>query len=182
MAKQKVKKYRSTAAVLLTITLIAVLVLAGCVLFIYLAGIRYIRVRSTEGEVKFFGRVDDAGDPISGTIVYDNGIRAKVDLEKSEIVYSNGDRYEGPLSELRRSGEGHLWCANGDEYTVHDDRAVLEFFAQNAGNDDFVEKAFGNADFWGEDLSAYKDFSDTVRYWCERIREDVKSALCEVLK
>ncbi len=29
---------------------------------------------------------------------------------------------------------------NGDEYVVHDDRAVLEFFAQNVGKADFAER------------------------------------------
>ena len=71
---------------------------------------------------------------------------------------------------------------NGDEYVIHDDKAVLEFFAQNTGKPDFVEKVCKNADFWGEDLSGYKDFTDTVKYWYKRISEGIKSALCEVLK
>lgn len=71
---------------------------------------------------------------------------------------------------------------NGDEYVIHDDKSVLEFFAHNTGKPDFVEKVCKNADFWGEDLSAYKDFTDTVKYWYKRISEDIKSALCEVLK
>ena len=53
------KKHHSTASVVLTITLIAILVLALIVLFINLAGIRYIRVSYEEGDVKFFGTVDD---------------------------------------------------------------------------------------------------------------------------
>lgn len=71
---------------------------------------------------------------------------------------------------------------NGDEYVIHDDRAVLEFFAQNTGKLDFIEKVCKNADFWGEDLSGYDGFTDAVEFWYGRIREDIKSALCEVLK
>ncbi len=87
--------------------------------------------------------------------------------------YSSNDLREDGLYAKR---------ANGDEYAVHDDRAVLEFFAQNAGNDDFVEKACGNADFWGEDLTRYNDFCKTVSYWYKKIRENIDLALAEVLE
>ena len=70
---------------------------------------------------------------------------------------------------------------NGDEYIIHDDRAVLEFFAENAGKSDFIEKVCKNTDFWGEDLTAYCDFEKTVSYWYNRIGEDIKSALAEVV-
>jgi hypothetical protein len=91
--KRRVKKHRSTASVLLIITLIAAAVLALAVLFINLAGIRYIRVNYEDGYVKYFGTVDDAGQPLEGTLVYENGIRAKVNQAKSEILYSNLLRY-----------------------------------------------------------------------------------------
>jgi tagaturonate reductase len=70
---------------------------------------------------------------------------------------------------------------NGDEYVIHDDRAVLEFFAENTGKCDFVEKACQNANFWGEDLSNYTDFAEKVAYWYERIMSNTKDALEEVL-
>ena len=72
--------------------------------------------------------------------------------------------------------------ANGDSYVIHDDRAVLEFFAENVGKKGFEEKACKNADFWGEDLSAYDGFVETVTYWYKRILNDAKSAITEVLK
>ena len=71
---------------------------------------------------------------------------------------------------------------NGDEYVIHDDRAVLKFFAENTGKNDFVETACKNAEFWGEDLSEYEGFTDTVSFWYQRIRENIQSALEEVLK
>lgn len=87
--------------------------------------------------------------------------------------YSSNDLREDALYAKR---------PNGDEYAVHDDRAVLEFFAQNTGKPDFVEKACVNADFWGEDLTRYNDFCKTVSYWYKKIRENIELALAEVLE
>lgn len=52
----------------------------------------------------------------------------------------------------------------GDEYSIRDDAAVLDFFAENSGKDvaEFVRLAASNAAFWGEDLTAYEGFVDTV--------------------
>ncbi len=75
----------------------------------------------------------------------------------------------------------HAKRANGDEYVIHDDAAVLEFFAQNSSGPDFVAKACSNVDFWGEDLTAYKDFEKTVGYWYDKIVADTADALKEVL-
>ena len=110
------RKHRSTASILLIITAIAVAVLIAAAAFIYFAGIRYIRYNYEDGYVKYFGRVDENGDPLSGTLVYESGVRAKVNLEKTEISYSNGDLYEGPLKNLRRHGFGRLIYKNGDVY------------------------------------------------------------------
>ncbi len=71
--------------------------------------------------------------------------------------------------------------ANGDEYIIHDDKSVLEFFAENTGKTDFIEKACKNADFWGEDLSLYANFTQEVTYWYKKIIADAKEALKEVL-
>lgn len=71
--------------------------------------------------------------------------------------------------------------AKGDEYVIHDDKAVLEFFASNTGKDGFIEKVCKNIDFWGEDLSLYKNFTDEVSYWYKKIGTDAKEALEEVL-
>ena len=72
--------------------------------------------------------------------------------------------------------------ANGDEYVIHDDRAVLEFFAQNSGKDGFIRKTCANTAFWGEDLTAYDGFEEQVAGWYQKIRTDVTSALKEVLQ
>lgn len=86
--------------------------------------------------------------------------------------YSSNDLREDGLYAKRR---------NGDEYVIHDDKAVLEFFASNVGKDDFIEKALKNTNFWGEDLSEYTDFQKEVSYWYKKIMTDAKEALKEVL-
>ena len=116
MNRARYRKHRSTASILLIITAIAAAVLIAAAVFVYFAGIRYMRYNYEAGYIKYFGRVDDNGDPLSGTLVYESGVRAKVNLEKSEIVYSNGDLYDGPLKDLRRHGEGKLIYAGGDVY------------------------------------------------------------------
>lgn len=86
--------------------------------------------------------------------------------------YSSNDLREDGLYAKR---------ANGDEYIIHDDRDVLEFFANNTNKPDFIKKACENTDFWGEDLSLYNDFTAQVSYWYEKITTDAKSAVKEVL-
>ncbi len=71
--------------------------------------------------------------------------------------------------------------ANGDEYVVRDDKAVLEFFASTVGKADFVEKACKNVDFWGEDMSLYNGFTKQVAYFYEKIMANAVDALKEVL-
>ena len=70
---------------------------------------------------------------------------------------------------------------NGDEYVIHDDMAVLKFFAENCKKADFINKVCANTDFWGEDLTVYSGFADTVLYWYNAINNDINCALKEVL-
>lgn len=70
---------------------------------------------------------------------------------------------------------------NGDEYVIHDDRAVLEFFAQNSGKPDFIKNVCKNTAFWGEDLTRYEGFADTVSAWYGKIQADITGAIKEVL-
>ncbi|MBR7133523.1 MAG: tagaturonate reductase [Clostridia bacterium] len=71
--------------------------------------------------------------------------------------------------------------AGGDEYIIRDDRAVLEFFAENTDKKDFVEAVCKNTAFWGEDMTQYNGFADAVLYWYEKITVDTKEAIKEVL-
>lgn len=55
--------------------------------------------------------------------------------------------------------------ANGQDYTIRDDAAVLNFFAEYATQDstaDYVRLAAARKDFWGEDLRSYPGFVETV--------------------
>lgn len=86
--------------------------------------------------------------------------------------YSSNDLREDGLYAKR---------ANGDEYVIHDDRAVLEFFAKNVGKADFVDAACKSTDLWDEDLSKFYDFTKEASYWYEKIRANAREALKEVL-
>lgn len=87
--------------------------------------------------------------------------------------YSSNDLREDGLYAKR---------ANGDEYVIHDDKTVLEFFAQNSGKPNFIEKVCSNTDFWGEDLSLYRNSTVEITYWYKLITNDIKEALEEVLR
>lgn len=74
--------------------------------------------------------------------------------------------------------------ADGTEYVVHDDAAVLKFFAENSGKEcgEFVKAALCNQSFWGEDLTAYDGLENAVTEWLSLMREDVAGALHKVLE
>lgn len=118
MAKSSAKHGRRT------ILICAVLVIAAVILLLYFAaGIRYLRVAVPDGDggtkiyAKYFGSVDKTGEIAKGMIMYANGVRALVDQNENGISYSNGDRYEGAVSNLMRTGQGTLYFASGDVYT-----------------------------------------------------------------
>jgi len=46
---------------------------------------------------------------------------------------------------------------------ANDSAAALEFFAENKDAADLIEKTCKKADFWGEDLSKYPNFCETVQ-------------------
>ena len=71
--------------------------------------------------------------------------------------------------------------ASGEEYVIRDDSAVLKFFAQNSGSPCFIKQVCSNMDFWGEDLTRYSGFTDTVSYWYEKILHSTADALKEVI-
>lgn len=74
--------------------------------------------------------------------------------------------------------------ADGTEYVVHDDAAVLKFFAENSGKEcgEFVKAALKSQSFWGEDLTAYDGLEASVTEWLSMMREDVAEALHKVLE
>jgi len=61
-----------------------------------------------------------------------------------------------------------------EEYQILDDMAVLEFFKDNSGKDakEFVHAVLSNADFWGQDLSAYEGVEDIIVSYVSDIRSN----------
>ncbi len=74
--------------------------------------------------------------------------------------------------------------ADGTEYVIHDNRDVLEFFAENSGKsaEEYVQAVASNTGFWGADLTAYPGFCETVAAWLQTIRQNPKEALQAVLE
>ena len=73
---------------------------------------------------------------------------------------------------------------DGTEYVIHDDEVVLQFFAQNSQKDDvdFVAAVASNTAFWGQDMTAYPQFTETVTRWLKALQTDPVGAVEEVLK
>ena len=86
-------------------------------------------------------------------------------------------------SDLRQDG---LYAKryDGTEYVIHDDAAVLAFFAENSKKTDeaYVAAIAANTAFWGEDMTAYPDFTQTVTCWLQALQADPVQAVEKVLK
>lgn len=69
----------------------------------------------------------------------------------------------------------------GNTYEIHDDAKVLDFFAANSekSTKDYVIAVASNADFWGEDLTKYTGFADTVTRWIELAEKNGMTAAME---
>jgi organic radical activating enzyme len=85
--------------------------------------------------------------------------------------------------DLREDGL-HARRADGTEYTVRDDRGVLEFFAKNSDlpAEEFVSLAACQTEFWGENLNEYQGFSEAVATYLKAIRNNVQGAVAELLR
>ncbi|MBQ4354818.1 MAG: tagaturonate reductase [Clostridia bacterium] len=85
-------------------------------------------------------------------------------------------------SDLREDGL-HAVRADGTEYVVRDDRAVLEFFAAHSALpiQEFVDAAAGCTEFWGEDLRRYRGFTDTVCGCLADLCEDTQNAFRKII-
>ena len=72
---------------------------------------------------------------------------------------------------LRLEEDGLVASRGTNEYTVKDDRSVLEFYAAHKDDSiaEYVHAACSNTEFWGEDLSLIPDFESTVVSYLETI-------------
>lgn len=68
---------------------------------------------------------------------------------------------------------GSLIGHRGDEeYLIKDDKAVLEFFAENSAlpSAELADKVLGNTGFWGTDLREYKGAAEKISTYIDDIR------------
>ena len=100
------------------------------------------------------------------------------------ITFSLSALFAFYSSEDLRDGGLYAKRADGTEYVIHDDAAVLKFFAENSGKEcaEFVKAALSNQSFWGEDLTAYNGLEAAVTEWLTMLREDAATALHHVLE
>ena len=114
---RRVRRHRSALSIFLTILIIAAVTVGVIAAGIYFSGIRYITSNTEDGlTIKYFGRVDKDGTLLTGKLYYSDGMTAEVDMQKNSIVYSNGDIYEGGISDLKKNGTGKIIYASGDVY------------------------------------------------------------------
>ena len=85
-------------------------------------------------------------------------------------------------SDLREDGL-HSRRSDGTEYVIRDDRAVLEFFAENSclSEKELIEAIASNTDWWGEDLCTYRGFSELAADYLKAIRSDAVSAVKNIV-
>lgn len=77
----------------------------------------------------------------------------------------------------------HASRMDGTEYVIHDDTAVLAFFAENSkkAHEAYVQAVASNTAFWGEDMTEYSEFTQTVTKWLKALENDPIQAVKEVL-
>lgn len=65
---------------------------------------------------------------------------------------------------IRLEDSGLIGKRNGNEYTIHDDRAILQFYDahKNDSNAQLAHAVMSNTDFWGQDLTKVPDFEQAV--------------------
>lgn len=75
---------------------------------------------------------------------------------------------------------------DGQEYNIKDGAEVLEFFAKNSKSlpvQDYVAAVASNEKFWGEDLTRYEGFVDTVSgYLAQAAQKGMKQLIHEVVE
>ncbi len=86
------------------------------------------------------------------------------------LAFYSSDEFENGVLKARRN--------DGTEYLIKDGMNELLFFCENADKpiEHFVELSAKEIEFWGEDLSQYKDFTVTVVKYLNAIRTDAKKA------
>lgn len=65
---------------------------------------------------------------------------------------------------IRLEDSGLIGKRTGNEYTIHDDRAILQFYDahKNDSNAELAHAVMSNTDFWGQDLTEVPNFEQAV--------------------
>lgn len=74
---------------------------------------------------------------------------------------------------------------DGKDYTINDDKAVLDFFAANSTKPtaEFVQAYLSNEDFHGEDMTKYAGLADAVASYLDDIKANgMRKALENVIQ
>lgn len=74
---------------------------------------------------------------------------------------------------------------DGKDYTINDDKAVLDFFAANSAKPtaEFVQAYLSNVDFHGEDMTKYAGLADAVTSYLDDIKANgMRKALENVIQ
>lgn len=89
--------------------------------------------------------------------------------------YSSGE-FDGTALKAKR--------ADGAEYLIRDGESVLKFFAENSNKEtaEYVRLVAENTDFWGENLSLYIGFTESVTKYLTAIHYDTRKAVELFLK
>ena len=92
--------------------------------------------------------------------------------------YTGTELQNGVLTGHRKCGE------TSENYQIHDDQAVLEFFAQCSRNcaADFVKNTLEESSFWGQDLTQIPGLARLVTEDLENIRRSGMRAALEQLE
>ena len=121
---------RVNPVVYFLLMILAAALIVGAVIFtVYKSGLRYITINTGEhGVIKFIGRVDGSGDPVSGNVYFADGSTGELERQSDggsgngqaglcfKLTYSNGDVYVGELDHFLRHGQGTLSYQGGDVY------------------------------------------------------------------
>ena len=121
---KKEKHYFSRFALLIAAVTLRFVTLTLSILYFGM-GYRFVSYRYTKTDggkaysARALVRVDKEGEMFTGTVWTSNGEEftfSRLDYGYFSVEYIGGDRYEGGLDRLLRSGEGTLTMANGDVY------------------------------------------------------------------
>ena len=144
-------KQRKTGSVIFTIFLVAVILVVGIIVYIYMMGMRYIK---TSSDIKFFGFVDKNDNIDNGRFWLEDGTAVNVESQKYYIVEIKGvdNGYLDSVAETLQT----LRVSPSEDAIETINETIPEEFTELYPLNHFV---FNNT---GEGVSFYKDSMATL--------------------